>query len=323
MIGAGYFAHFQAEAWQRMPGASIAAVADALPGKAQAFARQYGIPRGYESVAEMLDAEQPHFVDIVTRPETHRELTIAAAARGLHVICQKPMSPCMDDNIAMCEVCEAAGVRLMVHENWRWQPWYREAWRLIQSGVIGSLRHLAFDWRSGDGTGPEPFAAQPYFRDMPRLIIYESLVHILDTFRYLAGELVVSRCQTRRVNPAIAGDDWAEIDCQFASGASGFIHGDRQSGPWPAPVAMGCMEIRGDSGTLRIAADGQVFLNEAWQPFVPPTTGYKGDSVLGTQQHFLECLVSGQPCESDGREYLKTAALVEDCYRLAPMPLRS
>ena len=39
---------------------------------------------------------------------------------------------------------ERGGVRLMVHENWRWQPWYREALRLIQSRAIGSLRHLSF-----------------------------------------------------------------------------------------------------------------------------------------------------------------------------------
>jgi hypothetical protein len=49
---------------------------------------------------------------------------------------------------------------------------------------------------------------------------------------------------------------------------------------------------------------------------------YKGDSVLATQQHLLESIRTGRPSESDGREYLKTVALVEDCYRRAT-PLTS
>ncbi|MCX6854213.1 MAG: Gfo/Idh/MocA family oxidoreductase [Verrucomicrobia bacterium] len=317
IIGAGFFAGFQAEAWMRMKGVAIVAVADPLPGKAAQFAAQHGIPRSYMSAEEMLKNEKPDFVDIATRPDTHLALTQLAAQHGAQVICQKPMAPRLADSIAMCEACEAAGVRLLIHENWRWQPWYREALRLIQTGVIGPLRHLSFDWRTGDGNGPEPYAAQPYFREMPRLIIYESLVHILDTFRCLAGELSITACETRRVNPVIAGDDWAEIEVQFANGATGFIHGDRHTGPVPSPVAMGSMIIEGESGTLRISPEGDIYSNDQRLDFTPPSLGYKGDSVLATQQHLIHCLRTGKPAESEGRAYLTTARLVEDAYKIA------
>ncbi len=298
LIGAGFFAQFQAEAWKRMASMDLAAVAD-----------------------------------IATRPDTHLALTQLVASRGIHVICQKPMAPTMAECEAMCAACEAAGVRLLIHENWRWQPWYREAKRLIDSGALGTLKHLSFDWRTGDGIGPEPYAAQPYFRTMPRLLIYESLVHILDTFRLLGGELSVTACETRRVNPVIAGEDWAEIQLTFASGATGFIHGDRQTGPASAPVAMGSMVIEGKLNTLRIASDGEVFLTPAgaatyqspvlpappqaggWKAAVP--TGYKGDSVFATQAHLLHALQTGAPSESDGRDYLRTVSLVEACYQLS------
>jgi D-apiose dehydrogenase len=317
MIGAGFFARFQAEAWLGMKDVSIVAVADSFPGRAAQFATQYGIPRSYTSVDEMLQNEQPDFVDIATRPDTHLALTQLAAQHGANVICQKPMAPTMAESIAMCEVCESAGVRLLIHENWRWQPWYREALRLIQSGVIGPLRHLSFDWRTGDGNGPEPYLAQPYFREMPRFIIYESLVHILDTFRCLAGELSITACETRRVNPVIAGDDWAEIKVQFANGATGFIHGDRHTGPVPSPVAMGSMVIEGEGGTLRISPEGEIYLLDQRLDFTPTMLGYKGDSVLATQEHLINCLRTGQPAESEGRMYLRTASLVEDAYRIA------
>lgn len=317
LIGAGFFAQFQAEAWQRILGVDLAAVADPVPGKARAFAAQHGIPRAYESVEAMLDAERPDFADIATRPDTHLVLTQLVASRGIHVICQKPMAPTLPECEAMCAACEAAGVRLLIHENWRWQPWYREAKRLIDSGALGTLKHLFFDWRTGDGNGPEPYAAQPYFRTMPRLLIYESLAHILDTFRLLGGELSVTACKTRRVNPVIAGEDWAEIQLSFASGATGFIHGDRQTGPVPAPVAMGTMVMQGKAGTLHVTPDGQLFLNNQPLVFTPSTTGYKGDSVRATQEHLLDSLRSGQPAESEGRAYLHTVALVENCYQSA------
>jgi len=231
------------------------------------------------------------------------------------------MAPTLADCQAMCDSCEQANVRLLVHENWRWQPWYREAKRIISAGELGTLRRLSFDWRTGDGDGSEPYPEQPYFREMPRLMIYESLSHILDTFRFLAGELRVTSCETRRVNPVIAGEDWAEIQCAFDEGAEGFIHGDRQSGPVPSPLAMGSMVIAGDSATVRIAGTGHLFLTgsgvaERRLSFTPCTDGYRGDSVRAAQQHLHDSLRTGEPSESDGRTYLKTVALVEACYTL-------
>jgi len=321
IVGAGFFADVHAEAWMRMKDVAIMAVVDPLPGKAAALAARHGIPRSYERIQELLHNEQVDFVDIVTRPDTHLSLTRLAAEHGRHVICQKPMAPTIAESIAMCEACESAGVRLMIHENWRWQPWYREALRLIQHGAIGPLRHLSFDWRTSDGQGPQPYADQPYFSEMPRLLIYESLVHILDTFRCLAGDLEITSCETRRINPLIAGEDWAEIHVSFASGATGFIHGDRHSGPQQAPVAMGSMCIEGDGGTLRITPEGELILKDELLGFAPSPAGYKGDSVFATQEHFIHCLRTGHPAESEGHRYFRTARLVEDAYRIAALSI--
>src|SRR5688500_16073194 len=155
----------------------------------------------------MLDKERPTFVDIATRPESHLGLVRLAAEHGVHVICQKPMAPTWEECVAMVEVCERAKVRLLIHENWRWQPWYREAKKLLETGAIGRLFQISFFWRTGDGGGSEPYAVQPYFRQMPRLLVYETLVHILDTFRFLADEVTSVYCQNRRVNPVITGED--------------------------------------------------------------------------------------------------------------------
>ena len=97
LVGAGFFARFQAEAWKRIPAAEIVAVVDSAPGKAEAFADEFGIPRAFESLTEALDRERPDFVDIATRPEAHLELTRAVASRGGHVICRRQRTGCVGE----------------------------------------------------------------------------------------------------------------------------------------------------------------------------------------------------------------------------------
>jgi predicted dehydrogenase len=322
MIGAGYFAAFQAEAWNRIPEAHITAVADTIPGQAQAFAQQWQIAAAYESVEEMLKRERPDFVDIATRPESHLELTRTAAARGIHVICQKPMAPTWQDCLAMVATCQSAGVRLLIHENWRWQPWYREIKRLLDTGLLGKPFHIGFQLRTGDGRGQEPYSVQPYFREMPRLLVHETLVHFLDTFRFLGGEIKNVFCQSNRVNPIIRGEDCALVQIAFASGAQGLIDANRISGPTPPEITMGSGRVEGDLALVRLSPDGRLWLTQHGQAerehdFPRTSDGYKGDSVWATQVHLVQCLGSGQRSESEGDDYLKTVGAVEACYRSA------
>jgi predicted dehydrogenase len=231
------------------------------------------------------------------------------------------MAPSMAECVAMCEACERAGVRLLIHENWRWQPWYRELKRLLDQDFVGQPFQYSFFWRTGDGRGPEAYPNQPYFRQMPRLMIYESLVHILDTFRYLGGEMQIQSCQTARLNPSIVGEDYAVIVSRFDSDAVGLIDANRFTGPVPAPVAMGTCLVEGTAGMVRVTPHGELFLTpvgakEERLSFQPSNEGYKGDSVYATQAHLLEGLRSGAETESEGRNYLRTVALVEACYEL-------
>ena len=322
MIGAGFFAHFHAEAWSRMDGARITAIADLIPGRAQQFADRWGISRAYIDAEAMIRNENPDFVDIVTRPDSHPTLVSLAAHKGVYIICQKPMAASRKEAVAMVEVCAKAGVRLLIHENWRWQPWYREVKRLMEAGAVGKPYQLAFRMRSGDGLGPDPYKAQPYFREMPRLLIYEMLVHQLDTARYLAGEIQSLHCQIQRINPVIQGEDYAQIQVLMANGIHGLIDANRINGREPSKVAMGSFRLEGDRGMVRLTSSGRLFVSEIGQEevahhFPSSELGYKGDSVKAAHEHYLDCLKTGNPCETEGAEYLRTVEAVEACYRSA------
>lgn len=322
IIGAGYFAGYQAEGWQRVSDVEIVAVVDPVLERAQTFAKQWQITAVYPDVAALFAHETLDFVDIATRPDSHVALVEAAAAQQIHVICQKPMAPTWDECVAMVQHCREAQVRLLIHENWRWQAWYREIKTLIDADVLGPIFHLGFCMRSGDGRGAEPYPVQPYFRDMPQLLIYETLVHFLDTFRFLAGEIASVFCQTHHLNPHIVGEDCVLIQLEFVNRAQGLIDANRIAGAVPPDVAFGVLTLEGERGALRMNGQGDLFVTRYGQPEVQhhyekPSHGYKGDSVKAAQEHFAACLRTGAPCESEGSEYLKTARAMFACYEAA------
>ena len=322
MIGAGFFAGFHAQAWGRSRRAAIRAVADLDRARAEAFARQWNIPRAYDSAEEMIADEGPEFVDIVTRPEAHLGLARLAVECGAHVICQKPLAPTWRECRQMVDLCKSHGVRLVVHENWRWQPWYRQMKMLADAGQVGRPFHYRFTMRSGDGRGEAPYPVQPYFRQMEKLLVYETAVHFLDTFRYLGGEIESLCCHIQRLNPAISGEDYAVIQARFAGGAGGVIDANRFNGPNPPSITMGEFLLEGGGGVIRLADDGSLWITrqgeeEREHQYDWPQNGYKGDSVFATQEHLAACLLSGDRSESDGEDYLQTVAAVRACYKSA------
>ena len=171
--------------------------------------------------------------------------------------------------------------------------------------------------RTGDGRGSMPYPTQPYFAQMPRLLIYETLVHFIDTARYLLGEIDTVHCQTQRLNPAIAGEDAAQIHLKFVNGAVAVIDANRINGKMPPPVAFGVALIEGSKGRIAMSGEGDLRFDEMPIAYSKPLTGYKGDSILAMQRHFVDCLRTGEPCESEGADYLGTVRAVFAFYESA------
>lgn len=310
IIGCGFFAERHIEAWRRIHEVQIVAAADPRLDRAQAFAR-----RAYSSPEEMLEAEQLNFVDIVTRVDTHLPIVRLAVQRKIPVICQKPIAPDWPTALEIVRLAESAGVRLMVHENWRWQAWYRVAQRMIVRGDVGAPIGYGFRTRTRDGIGDEPYPKQPYFRQLRRLLIDEALVHHIDTARFLFGDIASVSAQASRRNPNVIAEDQAILVLTHEAAVHGWIDGHRFLDPAPDGPAMGDAFLEGELGTISIPATGDVYRNGvlAWKNDV--TTGYRGDSVHATQAHFIACLKDGSPFESGAREYLRTFAAVEAAYR--------
>ncbi len=310
LIGCGFFSQHHREAWRRIPNVRIVAACDLNLERAQAAAE-----RAYGSAEEMLDSEELDFVDIVTRSETHLELISAAAERGLAITCQKPLAPDWETACRIAAVAETHHVRLMIHDNWRWQPWYRAARKIIARGDIGTPIGYGFRCRWNDGAGNQPYPKQSYFRSVHRLLIDETLVHHIDTARFLFGDISSIYAEARQVNPNIRGEDHAILTLRHMNAVIGWIDGHSflrfdDTGP-----SLDEARFEGDSGSIRISNLGEIWSGhkKIWTDDF--SKGYRGDSVYAALVNFVHCLESGDPFESEAHEYLeKTFAVVEAAY---------
>jgi D-apiose dehydrogenase len=324
-LGAGYFAPFQYEAWTRIPEVDIVAMYNRTEERAAPIQARYGVPRLYTDWRQMIDREQPDFIDIITPPETHEEMCRYAAERGVHIICQKPLAPSYEACERIVESVRTAGVRFMVHENFRWQPWYRAVKEIQRAGTIGDFTHIHFMTRTGDGWGADAYLArQPFFRNYPRLLLYETGVHFIDTFRFLLGEVVSVVASLKRLNPAIKGEDAGQLLLTFASGATAIWDANRYNEIESATprFTFGQMRIDATGGHLTLDTASNIRVKRLGEPgydleYTRADVNFAGDCVYAVQRHFVDCMRSAREFESNGADYLKTVRVVEAAYESA------
>ncbi|MDH3650143.1 MAG: Gfo/Idh/MocA family oxidoreductase [Saprospiraceae bacterium] len=322
-VGSGYFAPFHIEAWKRIPEVELVAICDKQIEKADTLAALHGIGKTYADVGTMLGRESIQVLDIITPPDSHSALCQLAAGQGVHIICQKPLAPDLKEARQIIALAKAADVRFMVHENFRFQPWYRKIKKLINEGAIGDKLHtLQFRMRTGDGWSERAYLdRQPYFRSMPRLLIYETGIHFIDTFRYLAGEVKSVYADLRRLNPDIVGEDCGLVYFTFQNGARGFWDANRfnESHSENTRYTFGEMLVEGNGGCIRLDTDGGI----TWQPLGEPEQkvpyahldkNFGGDCVYFTQKHFVKCFLDMMPFETEGRDYLRNLEIQEAIY---------
>lgn len=320
LIGCGFFAMNHLHAWRDLAGVEIVALCDRDPARLAEAAARFGIARTYVDAEAMLAAERLDFVDIATTVPSHRPLVEMAAAAGVDMICQKPFAASLADAHAM--VAAAAGRVLMVHENFRWQSAIRRA--RDEMAAIGRPFWGRVSFRSGF----DVYAAQPYLATGERFIIEDLGIHILDVARFLFGEVQTLAATTRRVNPAIRGEDVATMLLAHEDGATSVVDCSYASRLPRETFPETLLEVEGDAGSLQldagyrliVHADGRTREIDASPPLLPwaerPWHNVQ-ESVLAIERHFVECLRGGREPETSGADNLRTLALVAAAYESA------
>jgi D-apiose dehydrogenase len=322
-VGTGYFSRFQYRAWSRIPEVQLVGVCDRTLASAQALASEFNIPVASDDLDKMLDQTKPDLLDIITPPETHLAAITLAAARKIDVVCQKPFCQTLTEAREAVRIAEEANIQLIVHENFRFQPWHREIRRLLDGGMLGRVYQASFRLRPGDGQGPRAYLdRQPYFQKMPRLLVHETAIHLIDTFRYLFGDVEAVFASLRKLNPVIAGEDAGLIVLDMVTGVRCLFDGNRLSDhrAQNRRLTMGEMLIEGERGVLMLDGDGAIRFRPHGSNDVQDIayqwadTDFGGDCVHALQRHVVNNRLGRGPVENTGAHYLNNILIEEAVY---------
>lgn len=321
-VGAGYFSQFHYGSWARMDNVTLVGSCNRDIEKARAT----GLA-AFDDLAVMLAETQPDVLDIILPPIAHAEAIKTALAAGVKtLICQKPFCRSLMEAKDMIARAERSGARIVVHENFRFQPWYRRIKELLESGVIGEVQQLTFRLRPGDGQGPQAYLdRQPYFREMDRFLVHETAVHWVDTFRYLLGEPTAIYADLRKVNPIIAGEDAGYVLFDHPNGVRAMFDGNRNldHAADNHRRTMGEALVEGTAGALTLRGNGCVdlrkfgALEEIRVLAADSWDGFGGDCVHLLQCHVISGLLKGTELENEAKDYIRVIEIEDAIYRSA------
>lgn len=321
LVGAGMVSRHHLIGWSSIADqARVVAVADPSADNAARRAGEFNIAQTFFSAEAMLAATELDAIDIAAPREMHAPLVRLAARRRLPVLCQKPLAPNLQEAIELA--AEVANqTRLMVHENWRFRGYYRDAAAWLREGRIGNVRQAQLTLlTSGVLPGPDGLCPalerQPFMRGERRMLVAEVLIHHLDTLRMLLGPLRVIAARLSRSSDQLVGEDGAVIQLETGSGAGVSVFASFAAHGHPA-AQVDRLEILGDKGAIsldgaRLACSGAAPNEQVYDLAIE----YQG-AYNRTIAHFVKSLRDNTPFETAPQDNLETLRLVEDCYRLS------
>ncbi|GAA4391337.1 Gfo/Idh/MocA family protein [Tsukamurella soli] len=149
VVGCGNVAlNFHVPAYLALPGDyTLVGLADPSPDRLAAGARIAGLDDSHlhTDAAELIARADVDVIDVCTPQHLHRDLVVAAARAGKHIMCEKPLAATPSDAAAMVAAAAAAGVRLAVMHNYLFFPEVVALRGLIDDGELGTVRTVTVD----------------------------------------------------------------------------------------------------------------------------------------------------------------------------------
>jgi len=142
IVGAKFAGRLHAEAYNRCPNVKVVAVADIDEDALSSFQEDFKIETTYSNYHEMLARDDIQLVSVCVPNFLHKEVTLAAAEQGKHIVCEKPLATSVDDAEAMVQAASKHQVELMYAEDWIFAPALARAVEICKEGEIGKVLYL-------------------------------------------------------------------------------------------------------------------------------------------------------------------------------------
>jgi predicted dehydrogenase len=266
--GGGSYGHGLDVVWNDVPQAEVVAVADPDPKGLAAAVQRVKAPRSYADYRQMLDKERPQIVSVAARwLDCHRDMVLACAEHGCHVLLEKPMCQDLEQADEMIAAMEKRNLKLAIAHQTRYSPALAHAEKAMAEGLLGDILELRGRGKEDTRGGGED------------LMVLGT--HIMDLMRFFAGDPQSCFAQVRvnghlvtkgdvregaeGIGP-LAGDE-IQAMYRFAEPTVGYFATDRAR--YGAAARYG-LEIRGTKGllTTTMGAFPETWFVEdpSWQP---------------------------------------------------------
>jgi len=250
VVGCASMGHTHADALASVDGAELVAGADRDGEVSDSFGEAYDCA-AYTDAGEMAETEGLDAASVCTPNGTHADVVSELAARGVHVLCEKPLEVTPERVEAVIDVCQEAGVQLGGVYQRRTRPEMRLAREAVRSGAVGELVLLdvAVKWHRGDD----------YYRgwhgsaELDGGVLHTQALHGIDLLGWVGGDVARAAGTLSTRNHAIEVPDTASATVEFECGASGTVSATTAMEP-QYPISL---SVHGTEGSLRIS-EGEV-----------------------------------------------------------------
>lgn len=326
LVGCGRIAvrHADLLASGRIPGARLSAVCDVKPERAAAFGQRYGVPHftDMHMMAGTLH-DRIDVLSILTESGNHAAHCLALASYGKHILVEKPMALTLDDADAMIHACDAAGIKLFVVKQNRYNLPVQAVRKAFLDGRFGRLvmGTVRVRW-----CRTQSYYDQDEWRGTWALdggVFANQASHHIDLLEWFLGEPLSVFAKSRTALVDIEAEDTGVALISFRNGAIGVVEATTATRPTDLE---GSLSILGETGTIEIAGfavnelrhwrfaqeraeDEQIRRGTLETP--PNVYGFGHQAYLA---NVVDAIVNGGPSLVDGLEGRKSLELISAIY---------
>lgn len=312
--------------------AKIVAVADINKRSAEETAQKCGADHWCTDYKELIELKEIDAVDVCTHPAPHRDIAVAAAQAGKHILVEKPMCRTVGEADEMIKAADKAGVTLQVAYMIRFHPVHMKLKQLLDEKTLGDL-HMAYSCQVGWFPPKHPWL---FIKEQSGGMLVEQAIHNLDEWLWLYGPVDtvyanVSHVPLGGTYPAEekAVENNATLIVHFRNGGTGMLIKS-----WAAQIGHHGEGLVGSKGSATIDRGKLTWkthnMNEAesYVPAVPDDDTYrtvdsearrrrywsyasKGASI----EHWLKCIRGEEEPTTSGRVGRAGIEVAEAAYR--------
>lgn len=318
LIGLGMVSSTYADALPKIAGLNLKGVYARSADSRAAYLKAHPGPQSYSSVEEIAQDADIDFVIITTPPNARLELVRTLTAAGKHILMEKPVERTLGAATELCEISEAANVKLGIVLQHRARPSALKMRELLDGGNLGALRMVEVNvpwWR--EQTYYDAPGRGTYARDGGGVMISQA-IHTLDLMLSLTGPVAEVTAMTATTDfHMMESEDFVAAGLQFQNGAVGSLFTTTSAFPGRAEDIVLHFQnatVALESNALKIAyqnGETEAFGESAATGAGADPMAFSSDWHRAIVEDFMDAVQSNRPPLVSGRDALEVHRLIE------------